>query len=219
MKLRISELLAIATFALTGILGSAQAFAQNAYITNTNSHGSSVLVIDTANNTVTATIPVGGEPFGVAVSSDGSKVYVTNINGDSVSVIDTATNTGIATIPVGDYPEGVAVTPDGSKVFVANQLDGTVSVIATATNTVTATIPIGTFPFGGFVSPLGVAVSPDGSKVYVTNAFDSVSVIATVWRLPSWVMAGPEMFCSSSSQRRMVRSLRISRWGAVRSPV
>ena len=50
MKLRISGLLAIATFVL---LGSAQSLAQNAYITNGSN---SVSVIDTATNTVTATI-------------------------------------------------------------------------------------------------------------------------------------------------------------------
>jgi DNA-binding beta-propeller fold protein YncE len=32
---------------------------------------------------VTATIPVGSFPFGVAVSPDGSKVYVVNANASS----------------------------------------------------------------------------------------------------------------------------------------
>jgi YVTN family beta-propeller protein len=42
-----------------------------------------VSVIDTATNTVTATIPVvgGSAHFGVAVTPDGSKVYVTNLIG------------------------------------------------------------------------------------------------------------------------------------------
>ena len=70
----------------------------------------------------------------MAVTPDGSKVYVANRGNNTVSVID-ATNTVIATIPVGLAPFGVAVTPDGSKVYVTN-LNNTVSVIATATNTV-----------------------------------------------------------------------------------
>jgi len=49
---------------------------------------------------VTATIPVGA-PLGVAVSPDGSKVYVT---GEVVSVIAAAMNTVTATIPVGIAP-------------------------------------------------------------------------------------------------------------------
>jgi YVTN family beta-propeller protein len=122
--------------------------------------------IDTATNTVSATIPVGGGPFGVAVSPDGSKVYVGNSSfpSNTVSVIDTATNTVSATIPDDFFPEGVAVSPDGSKVYVTH-LSGRVSVIDTAANIVIATIPI---PFPA-LDPIGVAVSPDGRKVYVAN--------------------------------------------------
>ncbi len=64
-------------------------------------------VIDTATNTVTATIPVGPEPYGVAVTPDGSKVYVANFS-NSVSVIATATNT------VTDTIYGVALWPSVS---------------------------------------------------------------------------------------------------------
>jgi YVTN family beta-propeller protein len=103
-----------------------------------------VSVIAMATNEVIATIPVGSEPGGVAVTPDGSKVYVANSLSNTVSAIATATNTVIATIPVGANPFGVAVTPDGSKVYVANAGFGTntVSAIATATNRVTATIPV-----------------------------------------------------------------------------
>jgi YVTN family beta-propeller protein len=136
--------------------------AENAYITNLVS--ANVSVIDTATNTVIATIPVGIGQTGVAVTPDGSKVYVALANVPFVSVIDTATNTVIATIPVGGLsPFGVAVTPDGSKVYVTDSSRfGHVSVIDTTTNTVIAAIPVGE-------GPRGVAVTPDGSKVYVTN--------------------------------------------------
>jgi len=60
---------------LVCLLGPASARAQNAYITNQFSN--TVSVIDTATDTVIATIPVGLTPFGVAVSPDGSKVYIT----------------------------------------------------------------------------------------------------------------------------------------------
>jgi YVTN family beta-propeller protein len=105
VKLRLCRLLAAAAFA-SCFLGSVQILAQNAYITN---HGSgNVSVIDTATNKVTATIAVGGAPFGVAVSPDGGTVYVANTDSGNVSVIatttntvvDTATNKVIATIPV-----------------------------------------------------------------------------------------------------------------------
>ena len=112
----------------------------------TNENSNTVSVISTATNTIIATVPVGINPFLVAVSPNGNTVYVSNnsytspSNG-SISVISTATNTVIATIALGSNdPAGLAVTPDGSKLYVTNT--GNVSVISTATNTVTATIPI-----------------------------------------------------------------------------
>ena len=102
---------------------------------------------------MTATIPVGSQPGGVAVTPDGSKVYVANFLSNNVSVIATATNTVTATIPAGSEPFGVAVTPDGCKVYVANGASNNVSVIATATNRVTAAITVGRGPvaFGVFI--------------------------------------------------------------------
>ena len=142
------------------------------YVTNAASN--TVSVIDTATNTVTATIPVGSGRQGVAVTPDGSKVYVANTNSPgTVSVIDTATNTVTATVPVRFTPANVAVTPDGSAVYVSNVDNQNVIVIDTATNTVTATIRVGIFPSG-------IAAAPDGSKVYVANfSSNTVSVIDT----------------------------------------
>jgi YVTN family beta-propeller protein len=62
---------------------------------------------------------VGVLPYGVAVTPDGSKVYVANLDSNNVSVIAAATNTVVTTIPVGFNPLGVAVSPDGSKVYIA----------------------------------------------------------------------------------------------------
>ena len=61
-----------------------------AYITNAESNN--VSVIDTTTNKVTATIPVGSNPMGVAISPDGTKVYVVNAHSNDVSIIYMATN-------------------------------------------------------------------------------------------------------------------------------
>lgn len=100
MNLRISELLAIAAFALMGVLASPQSIAQNAYITNEGND--TVSVVNTVRNTVIATIPVGQGPKGVAVTPDGSRVYIVSDTGSEfgiVSVIDTLANKVITTIP------------------------------------------------------------------------------------------------------------------------
>ncbi|MEU9000392.1 hypothetical protein AB0C95_37185, partial [Streptomyces caniferus] len=57
-------------------------------------------VIDSATNTVLATVPTGGGPFGVAVAATGN-VYVGNSNSNNVTVISSTTNTVLATVPVG----------------------------------------------------------------------------------------------------------------------
>jgi YVTN family beta-propeller protein len=131
-----------------------------AYITNSGDN--TVSVIDTATNAVTATIAVGGNPFGVAVHPDGAIVYVTNSADNTVSVIDAATNTVTATIPVGDGPVyGIAVTPDGSNLYVAAGYDG-VWVIDTGTNSVIHKIT-------GLALTYGIAVHPAESTVYVSS--------------------------------------------------
>jgi YVTN family beta-propeller protein len=163
----------LAVAALAMILGGAPSRAQNAYVTNFN-NADTVSVVATASNTVTATITVGSEPYGVAATPDGTKVYVANNGSGTVSAIATASNTMTGSpIIVGNGPTGVAMTPDSSEAYVTNLGSDSVSVIATATNTVTATIPVSTSPFG-------LAVTPDGSKVYVANnGSNTVSVIAT----------------------------------------
>ena len=143
---------------------------------------------------------MGVAPYGLAVSPDGTKVYVTNfgppaVSTGTVSVIKTANRGVVATIPVGNYPTGVAFTPDGTHAYVANVNSSIVSVIATATNTVVATVTVD--------SPVAVAITPDGTKVYVAKSLfpGNVRVIATatnakgaaipVGNYPSGLAIGP----------------------------
>jgi len=74
----------------------AQSFA---YVANNGSNN--VSVINTATNTVAATVPVGSLPGGIAVTPDGYFVYVSNFGSNSVSVINTTTNAVVATVDVG----------------------------------------------------------------------------------------------------------------------
>ena len=81
---------------------------------------------------VTATVPVGKDPGGVAVDPGTHTVCVTNVAGGTVSVIDASTRTVTATVPVGQNPTGVAVDPGTHTVYVTNGTngkDGSVSVI------------------------------------------------------------------------------------------
>lgn len=158
------ECFAPCTFEIKDCQGS-----PSVYVTNTASD--TVSVIDTITNEVTATIKVGEEPRGIAVSPDGSTVYVTNFQDATLSIIQRATNAVTDTIPVGDGPVGVVVAPDGARVYVVNGFGNTVSVIDAASKTLVATIPVRE-------EPLEIALTPDGAQAYVTNSGDnSVSVL------------------------------------------
>src|SRR5262249_23686427 len=52
-------------------------------------------------NYVTARIPVGRGPKGLALSPDGRRLYVANRTGDTVSIVDTAQRREIGTIALG----------------------------------------------------------------------------------------------------------------------
>src|SRR4029077_10615670 len=86
-----------------------------AYVTN--SEDNTVSVIDTATNTVVATVPVGVNPYGIAITPDRTRAYTANgFTGadNTVSVIDTASNTVVATVTVTNGPSWEATTPDGT---------------------------------------------------------------------------------------------------------
>jgi YVTN family beta-propeller protein len=95
-----------------------------AYVANTIS--GTVSVINAATREIITTIAVGTEPYGIALTPNGRKLYVVNARSNDVSVIDTATNGVVRTITsVGTEPRGIAITSDGDtddndeKVYVA----------------------------------------------------------------------------------------------------
>jgi YVTN family beta-propeller protein len=136
-----------------------------------------VAVIDTdpasgTFNTVLATVPVGTRPYGVAVTPDGSRVYVTNqgntsMDIDSISVISTATESVLASISLGanSAPSGIAITPDGSRASFL-RFESVISVLdvdpaSGSYNTVVTSIPRQLL-LGGTV-----AITPDGTRAVV----------------------------------------------------
>jgi YVTN family beta-propeller protein len=58
---------------------------------------------------VVASIPVGERPWGVALTPDGSKLYVASGRSNAITVVSTAKRVVTQTIPVGERPYGVAV--------------------------------------------------------------------------------------------------------------
>ena len=134
--------------------------------------------IETRRNTVVETVDFDGDPSAVAVSPDGSLVYVAvGPAQGKVVAIDARTMTVEAVIGVGQTPGGVAFTPDGAFAYVTNFNSNSVSVIDTTTSSVVATIPDQAALDAG---PEEVAITPDGKLAYVSNDRDhTVAVIET----------------------------------------
>jgi YVTN family beta-propeller protein len=121
-------------------------------------------------NTILATIPVGANPTGLAVTPDGSRVYVTNggsAGDDSISAISTATRSVVGTIPLtgSASPSGIAITPDGSRAYFL-RFDELIAVLDVAPaspsyHSVTASVP---------GHGWSIAITPDGTRA-VVNGF------------------------------------------------
>ena len=160
-------------------------------------------VINTADNSIIATIPVGRNPQGLRVSADGSRVYVANATSNNVSVINTNTNQVIATIPISLYPHDVAISPDGTRLYVTKYGSASVSVINTSTYAEIASVTVGN-------TPSNLIISPDGKWVYVINEGDAfISVISTATNLVTTTIPtnnGPAYICISPDGSRMYTS-------------
>jgi YVTN family beta-propeller protein len=137
-------------------------------------------------------ITVGTEPYGLALTPNGKKLYVTNARSNSVSVIDTHTDEVVNTIAnVGPEPRGIAITNDGDRkdkdetVYVtqflslpiAGKVDGQddakaghVTVISARTDTVIADAALNPIRDTGFKA-LGDAIAriPPGDPTDLAN--------------------------------------------------
>src|SRR5512140_1244751 len=110
-------------------------------------------------------------PFNLAVSKDGSKLYVVAEEGDALLIADTRENKVIHKIQVGKHPYRVILSEDEKFAYVSNQWSDNVSVIDLEKLKVTDSLKTA----GG---PAGLALSMDGKSLYTVNSYSSnLSVI------------------------------------------
>lgn len=110
-------------------------------------------------------------PFNIAVSNDGSKLYVVAQDINELIVVDAEKSEVLNKIKVGVHPHSVILNEDGSIAYVSNQWSDNVSVIDLATSIVVDTLKTGN-------GPSGLSISTNGKFLYVVNTFGSdLSVI------------------------------------------
>ncbi len=155
---------------------------RRAYVTISGHQYDSVAVIDTEHKRVIANHPVAGTATNVAVSPDGTRIFVGQAGEDVVglAVINTFGRTQTIDIAhgVGRTVDAVRVSPNGRFVYVgtSDADSGKLLVVDAAKGSVIREVPV--------ASPIrDVALSHDGALVYVAG-FDthwggSVDIIDT----------------------------------------
>ena len=120
----------------------------------------------------------------IALSTDGSTVFVVNTPAGTLDVISTDSLTVTHRVPVGIDPVALALRPDGQELWVSNHLSDSVSVIDTDPTSPTYLHTIATIQALSrqtratqFDEPVGIAFAGN-SKAYV--ALSSVNQIAVV---------------------------------------
>ena len=121
-----------------------------------------VAVIDTIDDSVVTTIPVGDEPWRAYASPDGTKMVVPNNGDQTVSVIDTKTNKVIATFPGGEDMTGVNFVNGGKKAYVISRAENAVYVIDMERMKELKRIKLGLD-----LDLETASTTPDGKKVYI----------------------------------------------------
>ena len=150
----------------TGVTFSANG--QTAYVTNQGS--GNVGVIDVKSNLQVATIPTpdGSAPFVVAVSSNGSQLFI-GTNGSTVLVVDAKSLKVTDQIPVPNVSNGFALSPDNKTMFVSSFTSGTVTEFVVKSHAL-----VQTFNPGG--APQGMVTNKHGTELYVVNEGGYVSL-------------------------------------------
>src|SRR6202166_691362 len=147
----------------------------------TNEGGGERSIIDSGNDNVLATVPLGKRPRGIHSRPDGKTIYVAlsgspiagpdvdertlpppDKTADGIGVFDVAQRKVVRTIPGGSDPENFDVSQDGKQLYTSNEDQAAVSIIDIASGAVAKTIPVG-------AQPEGVKVTPDGKHVWVTS--------------------------------------------------
>jgi YVTN family beta-propeller protein len=125
-----------------------------------------IAVFDVAAGRVLRVLRGVSDPETVAVSPDGSSLYVASEDRGELVVMDARSGRIRAAVPVGGEAEGTAVSPDGSLVYATSEEDHKVAVYEVGRGRVRARIDVGE-------RPRNAVFSPDGRRAFVPGENDA----------------------------------------------
>jgi YVTN family beta-propeller protein len=125
-----------------------------------------VKVIDTATNTIVASLPVGDFPLQIAFDADGSYATVTNYFGDTCSLIrvDGALSSVVGTYNRGDGPLRISYNAFGDAIGISHYYDNTLVSVDPQTGQY-----IGTRSYAGYGSLLQGEFDETGTALALTG--------------------------------------------------
>src|SRR5882762_10445056 len=91
-----------------------------------------IAVVDIAQQKLLRKIQVGSDPEQLALSADGTRLYVSNEDVGTASVLNIESGKVEHIIPVSREPEGVTTSPDGKFFYVTCETEGEIFAIDTA---------------------------------------------------------------------------------------
>lgn len=156
-----------------------------------NHNNDTMSVIETSTFQVASTVTVGVAPVSIAISSNGSRIYLAqegmaNTAKGSLAVLDSSPGNFGANVDIENLtgleviPRSVASSPNSTILYLAHS-GNAVAVIDVTPSTadkildnikLIADIDVG-------ADPNSLAVSPDGMNVYVANPDNTISIIDT----------------------------------------
>ena len=121
-----------------------------------------IAVVDVKQRKLLRKLNVGSDPEQLAISADGTRVFVSNEDVGTASVLNVATGKVEHIILVHREPEGVATSPDGKTFFVTCETDGEIFVVDAKNGKTLAH-----FNVGG--RPRSADFLPDGSRAFIPS--------------------------------------------------
>lgn len=131
-----------------------------------------IYVINSSNNTLSATLDMSGRFFYMAVNPETNRIYaVDTLNVPyHVVVLNGSNNNVVTQIEIDGSPNGIAVDTARNLIYVSNGTTGQVDVINGSNNSISTSIDIG-------VGPGPLAVNPITNRIYVAYNLNYIAVV------------------------------------------
>ena len=132
-------------------------------------------------------VDAGVDPYGLAISPDGSSVYVTLQGTGQVEMYDRSSEDGTLTPKSPEFasagdgnaePDSIVLTPDGKYAYVANYNESSIAAFKVGDGGTLDAVAT----YGSGYGVYQLAMSPDGLSLYAPADCDTGSCVGDIWQ-------------------------------------